>query len=173
MRLAFHTRCAPAQQRLMDRNKERVTRCCLAMRVEQKQTLKFYQPTATRPFLKITVALPTMIPGLKCAPVRLHCNLFAVEKRSSNHAMATCPRIHGSAHHHPWPQMWVCLDGSTDTSTHRQTAIDYNCMLPHGDMDVMSCLPTAHRLACAQRSCSRKWVALDCLDGNHPSFLSF
>jgi hypothetical protein len=50
----------------MDRNKERVTRCCLSVKLEQKQTLKFYQPTATRGFLRITVALPTMIPGLKC-----------------------------------------------------------------------------------------------------------
>ena len=60
----------------MDRNKERVTRCCLSVKLEQKQTLKYYQPTKTRGFLKITMALPTMIPGLKGA----HC-CFATQQR--------------------------------------------------------------------------------------------
>ncbi len=55
------------QQRLLDRSKERVTQCCLGVVAQRKQTLKYFQPTANRLFLKITVALPTMIPGLKCA----------------------------------------------------------------------------------------------------------
>lgn len=60
------------QQRLTDRSKERVARCCLSVKLEQKQTLKFYQPTKTRGFLKITMALPTMIPGLKGARCRIY-----------------------------------------------------------------------------------------------------
>ena len=63
----MHPICMSLQQRLTDRSKERVARCCLSVKLEQKQTLKFYQPTKTRGFLKLTVALPTMIPGLKGA----------------------------------------------------------------------------------------------------------
>ena len=63
----MHPICMLLQQRLTDRSKERVARCCLSVKLEQKQTLKYYQPTKTRGFLKITVALPTMIPGLKGA----------------------------------------------------------------------------------------------------------
>lgn len=71
-----HSICMLLQQRLTDRSKERVARCCLSVKLEQKQTLKFYQPTKTRGFLKITVALPTMIPGLK----GVHC-CFATQER--------------------------------------------------------------------------------------------
>ncbi len=46
-------------------NKERVAKAVLGVRAERKQTLKYFQPAASRCFLRITVALPTMIPGLK------------------------------------------------------------------------------------------------------------
>ena len=41
---------------------------CTSIRVEQKQTVMHYQPQASRPFLRIGLVTPNLVPQCKSAP---------------------------------------------------------------------------------------------------------
>lgn len=49
------------QGRLVERCKGKGTKLCVAVGIEQKQTIMHYQPVKKRQFLKIVLATPTMV----------------------------------------------------------------------------------------------------------------
>ena len=49
------------QGRLVERSKGKGTKLCVAVYIEQKQTIMHYQPVKKRQFLKIVLATPTMV----------------------------------------------------------------------------------------------------------------
>lgn len=46
---------------MVERSKGRGTKLCVAVYIEQKQTIMHYQPVKKRQFLKIVLATPTMV----------------------------------------------------------------------------------------------------------------
>lgn len=53
--------CTCHQGRLVERSKGKGTKLCVAVYIEQKQTIMHYQPVKKRQFLKIVLATPTMV----------------------------------------------------------------------------------------------------------------
>ena len=46
---------------MVERSKGKGTKLCVAVYIEQKQTIMHYQPVKKRQFLKIVLATPTMV----------------------------------------------------------------------------------------------------------------
>ena len=55
------------QLKLAERNRGK-GRCCLAVRLQQKQTVMHWQPTKTRPFLQIVVSSPALVTAARGEP---------------------------------------------------------------------------------------------------------
>ena len=61
--------------------KSRQSVFCTNIRVEQKQTVLYYQPEDRRPFLRIGLATPNLVPQTKSAPLTLSPELHALAWR--------------------------------------------------------------------------------------------
>jgi len=58
--------------------KSRQSVFCTNIRVEQKQTVLYYQPEARRPFLRVGLATPNLVPQTRSESLTRHCLLFCM-----------------------------------------------------------------------------------------------